>query len=205
MKNLRLIKAKKNDSKFIYDLRVKETEDFSFIKKKKLNFKSHDVWFKKELLNNKHLIFIIYKNKKIKCGYIRLNKKNNNTVSIVIKKKLRNKKIASTALSVLESKMPDEIFITAVVNKKNKYSIELFKKLGYIIYKKNNNFIIMKKNLNKIKIINKIEYIRSKNNGNWMDLLRLAYKKSPKESALIMSKIYRDDSKISKLVKKLIK
>ena len=35
MKNLRLIKAKKNDSKFIYDLRVKETEDFSFIKKKK--------------------------------------------------------------------------------------------------------------------------------------------------------------------------
>lgn len=205
MNNLRLIKAKKYDSKYIYDLRVKETEDFSFIKKKKLNFKSHDVWFKKELHNNKHLIFIINKSKKIKCGYIRLNKKNNNTVSIVIKKKLRKKKIASTALSILESKIPDEMFITAVVNKKNKYSIELFKKLGYIIYKKKNNFIIMKKNLNKIKIINKIEYIRSKNNGNWMDLLRLAYKKSPKESALIMSKIYRDDSKISKLVKKLIK
>ena len=47
--------------------------------------------------------------------------------------------------------------------------------------------------------------IRGKNNVNWMDLLRLAYKKSPKESATIMSKIYRDDSKISKLVKKLIR
>ena len=37
-----------------------------------------------------------------------------------------------------------------------------------------------------------------------MNLLRLAYKKSPNESALIMSKIYKDDEKISKLVKKLI-
>ena len=38
-----------------------------------------------------------------------------------------------------------------------------------------------------------------------MNLLRLAYKKSPRESAIIMSKIYKDDAKISKLVKKLIK
>ncbi len=62
----------------------------------------------------------------------------------------------------------------------------------------------MKKN-NKLKIIDHIEAIRGKNNVNWMDLLRLAYKKSPKESAAIMSKIYKDDSKISNLVKKLIK
>ena len=38
-----------------------------------------------------------------------------------------------------------------------------------------------------------------------MDLLRLAYKNSPRESTMIMAKIYRDDSRISKLVKKLIK
>ena len=38
-----------------------------------------------------------------------------------------------------------------------------------------------------------------------MDLLRLAYKKSPIESAKIMSRIYKDDSEISKLVKKLVK
>ena len=62
----------------------------------------------------------------------------------------------------------------------------------------------MKKN-NKLKVIDQIEKIRSKNNTNWMDLLRLAYKKAPKESATIMSNIYKDDSKISSLVKKLPK
>jgi len=63
----------------------------------------------------------------------------------------------------------------------------------------------MKKKLDGQKIINKIESIRGKNNYNWMNILRLAYKKSPRETSLIMSKIYKDDMKISKLVKKLIK
>ena len=62
----------------------------------------------------------------------------------------------------------------------------------------------MKKKINKLAVIDQIEKIRKNNNTNWMNLLRLAYKKSPNESALIMSKIYKDDEKISKLVKKLI-
>ena len=68
----------------------------------------------------------------------------------------------------------------------------------------------MKKNIFKtdnkyLKIINKIENIRKKNNVNWMNILRLAFKKSPKEAAKIMSLIYRDDAFITKLVKKLSK
>ena len=54
-------------------------------------------------------------------------------------------------------------------------------------------------------IIKKIEKIRSKNNTNWMDLLRLSYDRAPNETANIMSRIYKDDAKISKLVQKLIK
>jgi len=54
-----------------------------------------------------------------------------------------------------------------------------------------------------LSVIKKIENIRKENNVNWMNLLRLAFKKSPKEAALVMSKIYRDDSRISELVKKL--
>ena len=54
-----------------------------------------------------------------------------------------------------------------------------------------------------LSVIKNIENIRKKNNVNWMNLLRLAFKKSPKEAASIMSKIYRDDEKISALVKKL--
>jgi|TARA_B110000495_G_C22368545_1_gene240043 hypothetical protein len=53
------------------------------------------------------------------------------------------------------------------------------------------------------KIIDQIEKTRSKNNTNWMDVLRLAFKYDPKKAAQIMSKIYSEDSKISKLTKKL--
>tara|TARA_A100001035_G_scaffold257158_1_gene232980 strand:- start:599 stop:799 length:201 start_codon:yes stop_codon:yes gene_type:complete len=61
---------------------------------------------------------------------------------------------------------------------------------------------IYKKNL---QIINSIQKIRSKNNVNWMNLLRLAFRHDPKNATKIMSKIYRDDQKVSELVKKLCK
>jgi len=61
------------------------------------------------------------------------------------------------------------------------------------------------KNKKSLILINKIQKIRSKNNINWMDMLRLAFKYDPKNSSKIMSKIYLDDQKISKLVKELYK
>jgi hypothetical protein len=61
----------------------------------------------------------------------------------------------------------------------------------------------MKKKNRYLAIIKKIENIRKKNNSNWMNLLRLAFNMSPNKAALIMSKIYLDDARISKLVKKL--
>ena len=61
-----------------------------------------------------------------------------------------------------------------------------------------------KKNyLNSLKIINQISNIRKKNNKNWMDLLKLAFKKDPKNSSKILSKITSFDQRISKLTKKL--
>ena len=55
------------------------------------------------------------------------------------------------------------------------------------------------------KIINDIEKTRGKNNKNWMDILRLAFDSSPKEASKILSSIYKDDKKISKLARKLLK
>ena len=55
-----------------------------------------------------------------------------------------------------------------------------------------------------LNLINKIEKIRQKNNGNWMDILKIAFKHSPKETAKVMQNIYVDDSRISKIVRKLI-
>ncbi len=54
--------------------------------------------------------------------------------------------------------------------------------------------------INNDKIINKIQEIRSKNNVNWMDLLRIAIKKDPKNSTKVISNIYQSDSDISNLV-----
>ena len=58
----------------------------------------------------------------------------------------------------------------------------------------------MKKKLN---LIDRIEKIRKKNNSNWMDILRIAYKYAPNETSKVMKNIYKSDSEISKLVKKL--
>ena len=94
--------------------------------------------------------------------------------------------------------------IFALVKLNNIISKKLFIKTGYQFLKKNGNILVMKKKLSGLKIIDEIEKIRGKNNKNWMDILRLAYKKSPKETKLLISQVYRDDAKISKLVKKLI-
>ena len=62
-----------------------------------------------------------------------------------------------------------------------------------------------KKNEYYQKIIDEIEKIRSKNNKNWMNIMRLAFKNSPKGTAKIMAEIYKEDNRISKLAKKLTK
>ena len=55
------------------------------------------------------------------------------------------------------------------------------------------------------KIISKIERVRKNNNKNWMDILRTSFTYAPIKTAKIMSKIYSDDSRISNLVKRLVK
>ena len=51
------------------------------------------------------------------------------------------------------------------------------------------------------KIINQIQKVRTKNNANWMNLLKLAFKKDPKNASKILSKITSLDKKISELTK----
>lgn len=63
----------------------------------------------------------------------------------------------------------------------------------------------MKKKDKSSAIINQIQKIRTKNNINWMNLLRLAFKKDPKNASKILSKITALDKKISLLTTKLQK
>ena len=62
---------------------------------------------------------------------------------------------------------------------------------------------MVKKKKNYNKIINSIQKERGKNNINWMNIVKLAFKHSPKEAEKVISQINRSDHKISKLVKKL--
>jgi hypothetical protein len=61
----------------------------------------------------------------------------------------------------------------------------------------------MNKNNKALNLIDQIQKIRANNNSNWMDILRLGFKHDPKKASKIMSQIYLDDQKISKIVKKL--
>jgi hypothetical protein len=55
------------------------------------------------------------------------------------------------------------------------------------------------------KILNEVEKIRAKNNKNWMNILRLAFKSSPKKAKEIFSNISKCDKEINKLTERLSK
>ena len=57
---------------------------------------------------------------------------------------------------------------------------------------------------NSLKLINQISKIRSKNNKNWMDILKLAFNKDPKNASKVLSRITNFDQRISKLTKNFI-
>ena len=54
-------------------------------------------------------------------------------------------------------------------------------------------------------LVNQIQKIRSKNDINWMNLLRLALKLDHKSTSKILSEIYKDDQRITKLAEKIYK
>ena len=65
------------------------------------------------------------------------------------------------------------------------------------------------KKVNKIKkslkILDQIEKIRTKNNKNWMDILRLAIKLDHDKTIALIKGIYKYDTQISALAKKIYK
>ena len=52
-------------------------------------------------------------------------------------------------------------------------------------------------------LLNKIEKVRSKNNKNWMDIIRLAIKLDYSKTSNLIKQIYKHDSEISALAKKI--
>jgi hypothetical protein len=208
--NFKIEKLTKNHKNFLYTLR-NDTLSRKYSKNKnKITVKEHANWFKKNLLSKSNKTYI-FSTKKGEVGYVRFNSiKSKPFVSIAILEKFRNKGISKKILEFAEKKINlREIF--AKVHFRNKKSISLFSSSNYCILHKSKNFLIMKKNNSKnqsskyLKIINQIESIRKKNNKNWMDILRIAFKYSPQNSAKVMREIYSQDKQISILSEKLSK
>jgi len=98
--------------------------------------------------------------------------------------------------------------LIAKVKKINRISSHFFEKNGYsklntltgivTYYKIRNNLSIRYLN-----VISNIENVRKNNNINWMNILRIAFKKSPEETSKVFKEIYTSDKKINKLTKKL--
>mgnify|MGYP006122046871 FL=1 len=201
--NIKLIKSTAIDSNLLLKLKNKYQLEYKLQKHKD---NEHNKWFSKNLKNKRHKIYIIIV-KEIKVGFVRSEiKKNNCYISIALIKKYEGKGIAKNALLKFEKIIKAKNYV-AIVNKLNTKSLSFFLNCNYSIYTQKKENYIMKKNIlkknNYLKIIDDIENVRKKNNSNWMDILRIAFKFSPKETAKVMSKIYFQDSKISKLSKKL--
>ena len=189
---------------------------------RKINFSTHTVWFQNILKDKENKYYIGIK-KGNKVGFVSYVKKGDRNlhVSININPEYRGHGFGSILLRQSQNKkeIRDKAdILLAKVKNNNKASIETFKKAFYSNYKNINSYYIfrnqinsgknveMKKNIKKKKlknIIDKIESIRSKNNVNWMQILRIAFEHSPKETENVMSKIYKEDQRISSLAKKL--
>ena len=192
------------------------------INKKIISYVSHESWFKKVLKDQNNKYFIGIKNSE-KIGLVSYVKKESDSmyVSINMNPKFRGKGLGADLLILSQNhkNIANEGYkLIAKIKKNNLASIKSFQKAFYIKYGELKYYYLLSNHLNhdrisnmsKIvdhkkyqKLIDQIESIRTKNNSNWMDLLRIAFKHSPKEAAKVMSKIYKEDQRISTLAKKL--
>ena len=142
--NIKLVKSKPNDSKFLYTLRNSSEIRAISINKKKISFKEHTTWFALQRKNKKFDTYIIKNNSK-KIGYIRTFESNkNNLISIALIEKYRNNGFGSKSLSIFEKKKKLKN-LTAYVLKNNYKSLNFFFSCNYYIESEKKNFFIMKK------------------------------------------------------------
>ena len=219
---LKLRKIDLDDIKDVFNWRNSRQSRLSSLNQSKISYASHVSWFHKQINQKNNFSFIAILNK-AKIGIVTYQKHEDGKyfVSINLNPIFRNRGLGKKML--IMSQLQDDIkknckVLYARIRINNASSINIFKNANYRLMRTyrtyylfyndelhdNNIKMSNKKNFIKYnKIIDQIELIRSKNNGNWMEILRIAFQYSPKETAKVMSKIYREDQRISKLAKKL--
>lgn len=204
---LTIRKAYKKDSKFLFNLRNERETINNSLSAKAVSKPEHATWYEKKLNDQKSKIFIYENNSKNKVGFVRFDLNKSNTianVSIAISKEFRGKGCSKTMLQIgiKEIAKIQPVVFLATVKADNESSLRAFKSTGFGVESSNKKIIKLS---NKQIVIDAIEAVRNRNNVNWMNLLRLAFRLSPKEAGEIMGNINSDDSEISKLLGLLAK
>lgn len=202
---LSIRKVYKKDSSFLFKLKNDPDTIINSLISKAVSRSEHDAWFDKKLKDQHSKIFIFENFSKERVGFIRFDfnkSKTYGTISIAIAKEFRGRKYSNKMINqgMKEISKTQPVVFFAEVKKSNESSLKAFKACGFGVEKIDKDIIKLS---NKQTIIDAIENVRSRNNVNWMNLLRLAFKISPKEAGDIMGNINSDDSEISRLLKLL--
>lgn len=206
MKNYQIRKTDLSDNNLFYTIRNEKKNRTNSLNSKKIDKEDHTKWFKE---NYKNKYYFTCLKGKSKIGYIRGDIVGETIqISIGLKTQNQNKNIGTHLFNLFEKKIKNNIIFIAKVNKKNSISKRFFLKNGFNELNKIGDKIIyykIKNNSSKVflDIINKIENVRRKNNSNWMNILRIAFKNSPKETSKIFKEIHNSDGQINNLSKKL--
>lgn len=205
-KKINIKKSTIDDCNFFYNIRNNPKNRKSSFNSKKIKLKDHILWFKKNY--NKNFFYTCFYSKK-RVGYIRGEEKSEAIIiSIAFLKKFQNKNIATTCLKYFEKKLKNNRILIAKVKNNNSKSLNFFYKNDFNLLNKSKSYQnLYKINLidknNYLKTIDRIEAIRRGNNVNWMNILRIAFKYSPKDTSKVFKRIFEDDKIINLLSKKL--
>ena len=122
-----------SESKFIHFLRNKKYVKLQSLKSNKIQFKHHENWFKKFILNKNNTIYLIILKKK-KAGYIRIEKKTGKYLtSWALLKKFHGKGIMTRNLRKTTNNK--KFRYAAIIKKANVASIRVASKSGFKISK----------------------------------------------------------------------
>ena len=163
---------------------------------------NHRVWFDQMLIDSKQHAYVGFgDSEKTKIGFVHLkhNSAGTCTVSINLNPNHRGKALGSKLLqkAIKDHSSYNDVVYLALIKPTNLASIRCFEKAGFALYDRKSDVFTM---INKTVLIDKIEKVRAKNNVNWMNLMRLAFAKSPKEAEKIFEKINREDNHIADLL-----
>ena len=162
LKKLSITKARLSDKRFIFNLYNLGVKSKNFKTLKKITFENHSRWYSKILKSNNDQIYVARLNH-LKIGYIKfqLIKKNSANISIIINKRQQNLELGSKFLNKSILKLVKNYnvkFLYSEILKKNKVSLNFFRKNGFSIVKNKKkllkyfdkkNYLLIRKNYEK--------------------------------------------------------